>query len=250
MNHLSSSPEVKSQSPREAKLNTKKMPRSRSLPATNRPRRPKGILRCTSVDQSLRRTYGTEPVGTTTRIHFANVEIREYARTIGDNPSCSSGPPVSISWEYAEAICLPLDAYEGSRPPRRSNLEMILPREFRQRMLKRDWEVTQTQIAAAVRANIKIKNQRRTTVNNLGKSTKIEETVEGLSKGLMRGIFLGKSTDYQVKKLEKQMEAVEQARKQLVSEEKVTEDDCDDYEVEETLPIEMDGDNGPEMTHP
>lgn len=26
---------------------------------------------------------------------FTAIEIREYARTVGDNPSCSSGPPIS-----------------------------------------------------------------------------------------------------------------------------------------------------------
>lgn len=28
-------------------------------------------------------------------VTFANIMIREYARTVGDNPSCSSGPPIS-----------------------------------------------------------------------------------------------------------------------------------------------------------
>ena len=28
-------------------------------------------------------------------IKFHIIEIREYERTVGDNPSCSSGPPIS-----------------------------------------------------------------------------------------------------------------------------------------------------------
>ena len=32
---------------------------------------------------------------TVDRVSFTTIEIREYARTLGDNPSCTSGPPVS-----------------------------------------------------------------------------------------------------------------------------------------------------------
>lgn len=29
------------------------------------------------------------------QLEFADIYIREYARTLGDNPSCSNGPPIS-----------------------------------------------------------------------------------------------------------------------------------------------------------
>lgn len=29
------------------------------------------------------------------KIRFKDIQIREYARTVGDNPSCSSGPPIA-----------------------------------------------------------------------------------------------------------------------------------------------------------
>lgn len=29
------------------------------------------------------------------KVVLKDIQIREYARTIGDNPSCSSGPPIS-----------------------------------------------------------------------------------------------------------------------------------------------------------
>ena len=44
----------------------------------------------------------------TTRIKFDKVIIREYARTVGDNPSCSSGPPVRYVFcflVFAEISC-------------------------------------------------------------------------------------------------------------------------------------------------
>merc|ERR1712165_10913 len=33
-------------------------------------------------------------------IKFDKVTVREYELTTGDNPSCSSGVPISLSWKY------------------------------------------------------------------------------------------------------------------------------------------------------
>lgn len=137
-----------------------------------------------------------------------------------------------IGWEYLPAKVLPLDVYEDTRPPRRSNIEMILPRDLRQRMLRKEWEVTQSQIASAVRTNIKVKNQRRTTVQNLGKSTKMEEAMESASKGFAG--LLGRSTDKKMKKLEKQMEKAEKARKQQIMEQSMGGEE----QPEDTVPID------------
>jgi hypothetical protein len=56
----------------------------------------KSIMKFRTLDQSLHSTYGPESGGggAGDRVVFRNVEIREYGRTIGDNPSCSAGPPV------------------------------------------------------------------------------------------------------------------------------------------------------------
>ena len=102
--------------------------------------------------------------------------------------------PRRISWDYAPSITLPVEDYEDNRPPRRSNIEMVLPRDLRQRTLRKEWDVTQNQIAAAVRTNIKIKNQRRTTINNLGKSTKIEEAFDRARRYLRSGNRRSRST--------------------------------------------------------
>ena len=65
----------------------------------------KGILKFTSNQESLSATYGGDrsesggetPEGEGSRrgISFHKIEIREYERTLGDNPSCSSGPPIA-----------------------------------------------------------------------------------------------------------------------------------------------------------
>ena len=51
------------------------------------------IMKWRTLDESLHSTYGSEN-GKERSLQFDKVIIREYARTVGDNPSCSSGPPV------------------------------------------------------------------------------------------------------------------------------------------------------------
>jgi TPP-dependent indolepyruvate ferredoxin oxidoreductase alpha subunit len=100
------------------------------------------------------------------------------------------------------------------RPPRRAHFEMVLPRDIRQRMLRYDWDVSQTQIANAVRANIKIKNQRRQTVTNLDKHSKVEEMLENAGRSFVRKILFKKSTRKEMEELDKKMEEVKKIRAQ------------------------------------
>ena len=91
---------------------------------------------------------------------------------------------------------------------------MVLPRTVRFKMLRQEWGVSQSQIAAAVRNNVRIKNQRRATFNNLDRATKMEEMMESAGRKMLRGLGLKKSTSKQVEELEEQMESVHRARVQ------------------------------------
>lgn len=205
----------------------------------------RSILKFRTVDESLHSAYGSETLEKGRRsLTFDKVIIREYARTVGDNPSCSSGPPVryvgsslvcsrsvtfvlqsvltidfcdfcSISWEYNEVGDLTLEEFETTRPPRRSHFEMVLPRKVRQDMLRREWDVTQSQIAASVRRNVRVKNQRKSTVNNLGKATKMEEVWESAGRKFRRALTLKKPVSKQVQDLEKKVNEVHRRRSQL-----------------------------------
>jgi hypothetical protein len=122
----------------------------------------------------------------------------------------------SISWEFAEIAELGVEEYESSRPARRSHFEMVLPRKVRHDMLRREWDVTQKEIAESVRRNVKIKNQRKATVNNLGKATKMEEAMESLSRKLKRLITFQKPVSAQVKVLEAQLDQSQKRRSKLL----------------------------------
>merc|ERR1739844_164838 len=49
-------------------------------------------------------------------VKFGNIEIREYALTVGDNPSCSKAP-ISLSWDYNPVHKnYTIDEYERHHP--------------------------------------------------------------------------------------------------------------------------------------
>jgi len=68
-----------------------KMRRCVSLPGTFRDLN--SIMKFSTVDESLHSEYGSVSAERG-HINFDRITIREYARTVGDNPSCSCGPPV------------------------------------------------------------------------------------------------------------------------------------------------------------
>ena len=90
---------------------------------------------------------------------------------------------------------------------------MILSRELRDIMLRRDWDVSRAEIAAAIRDTIKIKNQRRQTVQNLNKD-KVEELFEGASKKIFRSLMFKSSTTQELDLLNQQYNAVQELRQQ------------------------------------
>ena len=83
----------------------KKPQRCMSLPADLHKiaTRTVSIMITRTIDESLHSTYGSDEEGPTGRrrrskdrlsLQFDKIKIREYSRTVGDNPSCSSGPPI------------------------------------------------------------------------------------------------------------------------------------------------------------
>jgi len=58
--------------------------------------------------------------------------------TLGDNPACRGGAPISIGWNYAESLIASIDDYEYirlNRIPRRSSENLVLSLKNRQEIL-------------------------------------------------------------------------------------------------------------------
>lgn len=117
-------------------------------------------------------------------VRFRNVQIREYGIVLGDNPSCSKGPPVSLGWEYdqegqQEVL---VDVYEKWRVgQRRSMHEMRLPAEVRFGML-REWDV-QTRDMKTTESELKeIKTQRLRTLVKVQRKESMKQFTKKLKR--------------------------------------------------------------------
>ncbi len=100
-------------------------------------------------------------------VQFDQVEIRHYSITVGDNPACSSGCPISLGWQYDEdSVQISLDDYEEHRVDcRRSKDEMKIPADIRYKTLK-EWNVSVGEIIMAEKECEIVRNRRQG--NDLG----------------------------------------------------------------------------------
>ena len=125
----------------------------------------------------------------------------------------------SIGWEYDPAIHkISIDGYETLRPPRKSQFEMVVSREERQEILINDWKLSQKCVADAIRKNIRAKNQRRRTVNNLSTLEILRvsaELAESFRRKLYRAILFQKRPSHVAEELERQHLAAERQREEL-----------------------------------
>lgn len=127
----------------------------------------------------------------TSVVSFSSVEVRQYERILGDNPACSTGPPLTIGWKFDEAktINMSVDDYEYDHGLNRDETAMVLSRQEREEMLL-ELGYSLKEMAVSVRKNIRLKNRRRQTVNNLG-VMRVEEMVETTMKKISN-VFPGR----------------------------------------------------------
>ena len=127
-----------------------------------------------------------------TKVAFSTVEVRQYERILGDNPGVSSGPPLSIGWNYYEdsTICLPVDEFEYYHGSCGDQSEMVLTR-FERESILRDLGYSERDLATCIRQNYKLKKNRRQTVNNLS-IMPVEVAVESAKKSFSRMIMFPK----------------------------------------------------------
>jgi transcriptional regulator with XRE-family HTH domain len=143
-----------------------------------------------------------------------------------------------------------VNSYEMARSYRKSSMHLILSREEREALLL-NWGASFHDIVEAVRGNIRVKNQRRQTVTNLGRTEKIEEAFESATRKLKRALLLRRSTGNKVKRLQEQADLAQRAlaslkivedralseihRGRSPSQEGPEKDDLDNYNLDVTV---------------
>ena len=122
------------------------------------------------------------PTITPTHVRFGYVHVRYYERILGDNPSCLSGPSLSIGWRYLPEQTISIEQYE--RKPSRSMDKLLLPKVTRENVLLSLGYSTKD-LADAVRSMVLCRNQRRQTVLNIG-AQPFEEALQRVGRKVKR----------------------------------------------------------------
>lgn len=125
------------------------------------------------------------------RVSFGSVGIREHALTIGDNPSCRSGAPTSLDWEFADKDTVHIESYEFKRRPLRksSSRELKMNATLRKHLLL-DSGKTEEEIEHAAEEVQKVRKQREFTKEVMIPLTKVEAVVESAARKAKRLLHL------------------------------------------------------------
>ena len=112
----------------------------------------------------------------TTLVKFGSIIIREYSITLGDNPACSNGIPISIGWTYdPNHQEIPIELFEQYREGyRRDRYSMKMPSEIREEVLKQ-WGVSIRTIYEVQSETLKIQQQRKETMNQMFRRKKLRQ---------------------------------------------------------------------------
>mmetsp|Transcript_10889 Transcript_10889/g.18416 ORF Transcript_10889/g.18416 Transcript_10889/m.18416 type:complete len:238 (-) Transcript_10889:156-869(-) len=118
-------------------------------------------------------------------IRFEKVEVRDYPLILGDNPSVTDGPPLSIDWDHAGEYAVSVEEYENTRPPRRHKKNMVVPKSVRQDWL-RDEGYSRGEMNEAEKLVLKAKKERMATAKKRAARLVLEEKREAVQRTLRR----------------------------------------------------------------
>lgn len=101
-------------------------------------------------------------------VRFSVVQVREFDRTVGENPACKAGPPLTLDWSFVEYPGEWLsdgDDNEDDRYKKKRTLQQLhVSAERRIELLRDEWQVTESELAASMHVVDQIKKSREKVV--------------------------------------------------------------------------------------
>lgn len=120
------------------------------------------------------------------KVTFDKIMIRVHKLEIGDNPACSIGPPVQLSWEVEEEREHDINVYEQERfGIRRSNPRHLVLNYYQRVHMLKEAGYNESTIQEACREVARIQRGRSMTTLMLPVS-KVEEVVRSAGRKLKR----------------------------------------------------------------
>ena len=147
-------------------------------------------------------SIGSGTTGNKKSVTFGSIEVREYSRCLGDHPSTSSGPPISLGWDYITKGRFNLFDYEQQRQSFRNlykNRSFALSPKRRKELLLEHSDATIQQMKDVISDIKRIRFQRRVSIDwhEFDGVTMIWESCCRKFKRLRKGILSKKSREQQ-----------------------------------------------------
>lgn len=102
------------------------------------PSSPKSILKVKSQAESEKSSFlPSRSNDDRKKVNFekATVHVHIHSVTLGDNPSVSNGPPVSLDWKKVESLMFTLEDFYLCKDETRSTKDLLLPKTCRREWL-------------------------------------------------------------------------------------------------------------------
>jgi hypothetical protein len=118
-------------------------------------------------------------------VSFGQIQVREYNRVLGDNPTVRVGPPMSLGWEFVQKRAVPVDVYEKRKRSRTSS-DLRMASFTRNSILRHEFDVSLEEIRAAEKIARNIQRQRCQTMHRGKTVTAIEYAMESAKRKMHR----------------------------------------------------------------
>mmetsp|Transcript_17120 Transcript_17120/g.25934 ORF Transcript_17120/g.25934 Transcript_17120/m.25934 type:complete len:311 (+) Transcript_17120:213-1145(+) len=141
---------------------------------------------------TVQRSHSLPPKSSSSRkrtksLRFGSVHFRNFDQMLGDHPSTSYGPPISLDWHYEDGKSERLDSYEESRGSRRPMKQLMLNYYQRKNILMWQYGYSETELKKATKQSEKAAFQRSVTKYFLPVS-KVEEALQSAGRKAKRAV--------------------------------------------------------------
>ncbi|GFH57582.1 hypothetical protein CTEN210_14058 [Chaetoceros tenuissimus] len=134
-------------------------------------------------------------------VRFSTIEIRLFDRTIGDNPSCSDGVPITLDWNYTMLPAKDLQEYEDNRIPKRNKNHLALTKITRKNQMHTHFGYSYKEIEKASKKIEKVKKHREATKYLSRNTERVQEIGENVKHGLQKVLFLNRDLRYKPREI-------------------------------------------------
>lgn len=127
---------------------------------------------------------------------FSTLMEKCLHRTLGDNPACMSGPPISLDWSYSKESEIGMEEYEKIKTMKRRKRKKLLRlgKDSRVDLLQNHLGYSEDEIQAAMKEKNAVQRGRAIT-NIISPLWRLEDAAQSAGRKIKKSIKKGHKSD-------------------------------------------------------